>query len=139
MFHLAGIPTYLVVAELAVNRVLRGTLPRPDYPDALRESAPARWWGDARATLDYARVAHVERGHVTDVVGAIATAACQTAHAVAAARGEWVTNEKTLLDRTGLRVIDDTLAVITPDTLGRALDDVREILRNSLSKTGFTP
>ncbi|CAM5336468.1 hypothetical protein SCANM63S_04133 [Streptomyces canarius] len=29
LFHLAGIPTYLVVAELALNQVLRGDLPRP--------------------------------------------------------------------------------------------------------------
>jgi hypothetical protein len=36
MFHLAGIPTYLVVGELAVNRVLFGTLP-PGAP-----SRPAR-------------------------------------------------------------------------------------------------
>ncbi|MHC5909116.1 nucleotidyltransferase domain-containing protein, partial [Streptomyces sp. S6] len=53
LFHLAGIPTYLVVAELAVNRVLRGTAPRPDgYPEKLRTAAPARWYGAARATLD---------------------------------------------------------------------------------------
>ena len=29
LFHLAGIPTYLVVAELALNRTLRGELPKP--------------------------------------------------------------------------------------------------------------
>ena len=29
MFHLAGVPTYIVAAELALNRVLRGSLPRP--------------------------------------------------------------------------------------------------------------
>ncbi|MCU1683867.1 MAG: polymerase subunit beta [Amycolatopsis sp.] len=91
----------LVVAEPAVNRILRGALPQPDYPDALRESGPARWWGDACVTLDYARGAHAERGHVTDVVGVIATAACQTAHAVAAVRGEWVTNEKTFAGPDG--------------------------------------
>jgi predicted nucleotidyltransferase len=40
MFHLAGIPSYLVLAELAGNRVLSGELPRPDYPAALRERGP---------------------------------------------------------------------------------------------------
>jgi predicted nucleotidyltransferase len=35
MFHLAGIPSYLVVGELAVNRVLHGELPTVDYPEAL--------------------------------------------------------------------------------------------------------
>lgn len=40
LFHLAGIPSYLVVAELAVNQVLRGELPRPEgYP---AETSPDR-------------------------------------------------------------------------------------------------
>ncbi len=48
MFHLAGIPTYLLVAELAINQVLRGELPRPAaYPRALRASAPEHWHGMA--------------------------------------------------------------------------------------------
>ncbi len=61
MFHLAGIPTYLVVAELAINRVLRGTLPRPAYPEALRRTAPAHWHGMAAATLAYAKAGHAPR------------------------------------------------------------------------------
>ncbi len=43
MFHLAGIPSYLLVAELAINEVLHGTLPRPGYPPALRTAAPPIW------------------------------------------------------------------------------------------------
>lgn len=43
LFHLAGIPTYPLVAGLAANRVRRGELPRPDgYPPALRRNAPPR-------------------------------------------------------------------------------------------------
>jgi hypothetical protein len=34
---------------------------------------------------------------------------------VLAARGQWVTNEKTLLTRAGLRQVDDYLAAATPD------------------------
>lgn len=109
MFHLAGIPSYLVVAELGINQVLRGELPRPTYPEALRESAPERWFGSARLTLRYAAANHAPRGQHTEVAGAIASAALQTAHAVLAARGEWVTNEKTLLDRAGLREVDGVL------------------------------
>jgi hypothetical protein len=63
MFHLAGIPTYIVAAELALNRVLRGSLPRPEYPDKLRITASQRWRADARLTLGYARDAHAARGH----------------------------------------------------------------------------
>lgn len=75
LFHLAGVPTYIVVAEIALNRVLRGDLPKPAYPEKLRESAPRRWWGEAERTLGYARAAHAERSHLAETAGAIATAA----------------------------------------------------------------
>ncbi|MEU6066479.1 nucleotidyltransferase domain-containing protein [Streptomyces sp. NPDC047082] len=121
LFHLAGIPSYLVVAELAVNRVLHGDLPRPaDYPEALRRSAPDRWYGTARATLAYAKANHAPHGRLTEVAGALATAAAQTGHAVLAARGEWVTNEKRLLERAGLRAVDGIVS-----TLGHGGDGSR--------------
>jgi predicted nucleotidyltransferase len=139
MFHLAGIPTYIVVAELALHRVLRGHLPKPSYPDALQGSAPKRWWNDAQMTLAYAREAHAQHGHLTDTAGAIATGACQTAHAVMAAQRQWVTNEKTLLQRAGLRSIDDVLAGLAPapDSLVRAVDDVSAMLQ--AAATGSQP
>ncbi|MFI6599543.1 nucleotidyltransferase domain-containing protein [Nonomuraea sp. NPDC050536] len=115
MFHLAGIPSYLVVAELALNRVLRGELPRPGYPRALRESAPAMWRGRADLTLRYAKGAYLPHGQATEVAGAVATAAVQTAHAILAERGEWVTNEKRLLSRAGLRELDTILAGLRPE------------------------
>ncbi|GAA3306611.1 nucleotidyltransferase domain-containing protein [Streptomyces cinereospinus] len=88
LFHLAGIPSYLVVAELAVNRVLRGELPRPAaYPERLRHTASRRWYGTACATLAYAKTHHAPAGRLTEVAGAVATAAAQTGHAVLAARG----------------------------------------------------
>jgi predicted nucleotidyltransferase len=130
LFHLAGIPTYIVVAELAVNQVLRGSLPRPAYPDRLRETARERWAGQARRTLGYARDAHAGRGHLTEVAGMIAVAAAQAGHAVLAGRGEWVTNDKTLLDRAGLREVDTMLAALTPDpdSLTRGVDAVAALL-----------
>jgi len=123
MFHLAGVPTYIVVAELARHRVLHGDLPRPAYPPALRRAAAARWQADALATLDYARTGHAARGHLADTAGAIGVAACQAAHAVLAARGEWITNDKTLLDRAGLRGMDEILAGLTaePESLAGAV------------------
>lgn len=134
MFHLAGIPSYLVVAELAVNRVLRGTLPRPGYPDALRAAAPPVWRGRAAVTLRYAEAAYVRRGRVTEVAGALATAALQTAHAVLAARGEWVTNEKRLLDRAELRGVDAIVVGLRPEpeTLGQALAAAQELFRSAV-------
>ncbi|HUB42289.1 MAG TPA: nucleotidyltransferase domain-containing protein [Streptosporangiaceae bacterium] len=128
MFHLAGIPTYLVLAELAVSRVLRGRLPRPDYPMALRETAPRVWWDRADRTFDYARVNHAPYGRLTQCAGLVAQAASQAAHAVLAARGEWVTNEKTLLTRAGLRPVDELIAAAGPDlaALGQVVDQCRD-------------
>jgi predicted nucleotidyltransferase len=134
LFHLAGVPTYIVLAELAVNRVLHGVLPRPEFPDALRLRARERWWDEARPTLTYARTAHAERGHLAECAGAIATAACQTAHALLAARGQWVTNEKTLLERAGLRCVDDILGDLTPrpGALTAAIDETVAALERAM-------
>ncbi|MEV4443646.1 nucleotidyltransferase domain-containing protein [Streptomyces sp. NPDC049577] len=129
MFHLAGIPSYLVVAELAVNRVLRGTLPRPAYPEALRAAAPPVWRERAALTLQYAKGAYVHSGQAAEVAGALATAALQTAHAVLAARGAWVTNEKRLLRRAGLRDIDGIVAGLRPEpgALTRAITEAERL------------
>ncbi|MET9760315.1 nucleotidyltransferase domain-containing protein [Streptomyces sp. NPDC006372] len=132
MFHLAGIPTYLLAAELAINKVLRGTLPRPGaYPPPLRETAPRHWHGMATATLAYAKAGHAPKGSVTQVAGAIALAATQTAHAVLAARGEWVTNEKGLVTRAGLGEADALVANLSasPDALVRAIADAEALFR----------
>jgi predicted nucleotidyltransferase len=134
MFHLAGIPSYLVVAELAVNRILRGTLPRPAYPPALREAAPRVWRDRAEMTLDYAAAAYVRLGQVTETAGALATAALQTGHAVLAARGEWVTNEKRLLLRAGLRGMDAIISSLRPDpeALADALAEARRLFASAV-------
>lgn len=107
--------------------MLHGTLPRPEFPRALRDSAPGRWRADARLTLDYARGAHAVNGHVAETAGAIATAAHQAAHAVLAERGEWVTNEKTLLDRAGLRGVDEILAKVAEEPV-KAVDAAARLL-----------
>jgi len=112
-FHLAGIPGYLLLAELAIAHVLSGDLPRPVYPDALRRAAPAVWSGNARLHAGYAR-GHAAAGRVAQCTATLTVAALQTAHAALAARGEWVTNEKRLLDRAGLRAVDDVVAAASP-------------------------
>ncbi|MBV2357620.1 nucleotidyltransferase domain-containing protein [Streptomyces sp. J2-1] len=134
LFHLAGIPTYLLLAELAANRVLHGELPRPQgYPPALRRTAPERWYGTARATLGYASAHHAPQARLTETAGAVATAAAQTAHAVLAARGEWVTNEKRLLERAGLRTIDTVIGTLRPkpDTLAEAVARAGGLLKRA--------
>ncbi|MGW3678559.1 nucleotidyltransferase family protein [Streptomyces prasinus] len=142
MFHLAGIPTYLLVAELAINEVLRGEPPRSAaYPRALRETAPPRWYGTATATLAYAKAGHAPRGAVTQAAGAVALAATQTAHAVMAARGEWVTNEKGLIERAGLADVDALTEGLTrsPDALVRAVADAETLLRRAVETARRRP
>jgi hypothetical protein len=138
LFYLAGVPTYVLLAELAVNTVLRGDLPRPAYPDALRAAAPPRWWGDAQITLAYGRDAYAARGMLTETAGTIATAACQAAHAVLAAGGRWVTNEKALLERAGLRGVDQILRSLTaaPGQLTKAVDAAGALLQDAVSQAG---
>ena len=110
LFHLAGIPTYLVVAELALNVVLCGALPRPEYPAALRAAAPRVWWERGTQVLAYARDGHARHGRRAQSAGLVVQGATMAAHAVLSARGEWVTNEKELLTRAGLRGIDELVA-----------------------------
>lgn len=132
-FHLAGIPSYLVVAELALHRTLRGSLPKPEYPAALRESAARTWRHTAELTLEYARSAYAEHGCLTETVGALGQAACEAAHAVLAERGEWITNEKRLLERAGLRGVDRVLAGLGADSgsLTGAVDAVSALIGSS--------
>ncbi len=135
LFHLAGIPTYLIVAELALNRVLRGDLPRPaTYPPALRRTAFDHWSGTARATLSYAKANHAPHARLTETAGALATAATQSAHAVLAAHGEWVTNEKRLLERAGLRGIDAVVGALRaePGALADAVAEAEDIITEAL-------
>ena len=110
MFHLAGIPSYLVLAELSVKRVLHG---RTAYSRIPGGAAPAGQGGlvgargpDVRLRTGSTRLAR----RLTQCAGLVAQAAAQAAHAVLAARGEWITNEKTLLTRAGLRQVDEFIA-----------------------------
>jgi hypothetical protein len=109
MFHLAGIPSYLVVAELALNVTLRDSLPRPEFPPLLRARAPGIWWERGSMVMAYARDGHAVHGRRAQTAGLLVTGASCAAHAILAARGEWITNEKQLLTRAGLREMDDLL------------------------------
>ena len=68
-----------------------------------------------------------------EVAGVLATAAMQTGHAVLAARGEWVLNEKRLLHRAGLRRLDAIIAGLRPqpETLTRAVADAEALFASA--------
>lgn len=102
MFHNAGIPTYILLAELALGRTLRGELPVPSYPEALREAARREWWSRAEMLFDYAEQGFAQKGLVFQAIGLATEAATCAAHAILAARGQWVTNEKRIFALAGL-------------------------------------
>jgi predicted nucleotidyltransferase len=138
LFHQAGLPSYILLAELGINRTLRGQLPRWDYPDALRVSAPAIWWNRAELTLQYAE-GHARHGRVAQCAGLLSEAACQAAHAILAHRGEWVTNEKRLLNKAGLRKIDNIVAQFgtESESLLQAVAQARELLLGAVRHEGL--
>ena len=139
LFHQAGLPSYILLAELGINRTLRGCLPQWEYPEALRRSAPRIWWGRAQATLLYAEEGHARRGRVAQCAGLLSEAACHAAHAILAHHGEWVTNEKQLLSKAGLRGIDDVVAQLSSDipSLLRGTARARELLATAIEAEGI--
>ena len=126
-FYVAGIPTYTVVAELAINSVLVGELPRPTYPDALMASAAARWREDALLSVGYARAALADRGDATVAIANGGRALIELAHSRAAHERRWVLNEKGLVNGSGLSTLAEALAYAADATaLAQALRAVEE-------------
>jgi predicted nucleotidyltransferase len=122
----AGMPTYVLAGELAHAKVLAGDLPRPEFPEALRRSAPPRWSGSARFSLEVAAAA-ADRGDAAWCAGLLAKAALAAAQARMAERGEWALSEKGLVPRAGLREAEGLLAAVgsRPLDLGQAVFRMR--------------
>lgn len=139
LFHQAGLPSYILLAELGINKTLRGTLPSWGYPDALREAAPPIWWDNASHTLDYAD-SHARHGRAAQCAGLLSEASCYAAHAILSHRGEWVTNEKQLLSKANLRGIDNVIADLNsePRSLEHAVSSARELLVAAGRKEGLS-
>ncbi|WP_228495134.1 nucleotidyltransferase domain-containing protein [Clavibacter sp. VKM Ac-2873] len=139
LFHQAGLPSTILLAEVGVNRALRGEVPGFPYPPALRASAPGVWWQRAELTLHYAREGHARHGRVAQCAGLLSEAACAAAHAILAHRGEWITNEKQLLTRAGLREVDSVVGRmgVDPAELRRAVDAVEDLLVEAARREGI--
>jgi hypothetical protein len=60
---------------------------------------------------------------------------------VLAARGKWVTNEKRLLERAGLRSVDGIVAGLSagPDELAKALESAEDVFASALSSATRAP
>ena len=139
LFHQAGLPSYILLAELGINRALRGALPRWDYPAALRELAPPVWWNRAELTLLYAQEGYARHGRALQCLGLLSEAACHAAHAILAHRGEWVTNEKQLLTKTGLRGLDQIVSELGswPESLLDVTQAAHELIASAVRAEGI--
>ena len=99
--YLAGIPTYILSAELSSCQLLRGKIPAAAFPPKLAAAAPPRWRFCRSFSLDYARM-HARRGNLAGATGQAARAIVEEAHAILCERGQWVCHEKRLIGTAGL-------------------------------------
>ena len=112
--YLAGIPTYTLSAELASCRSLRGSVEAVPFPPKLASAGPQVWRFCRSFSLDYAR-SHAARGNLAGVAGQAAAAVIEEAHAISCERGQWVYNEKRLIEAAGLSNLNDLFAEIPLD------------------------
>ena len=125
--RLCGRDRHVVLAgELALGRVLAGDLPRPGFPPKLRQTAPAAWYRLAAGALHFAEV-HAGRQDRVACLANLCQAVLAAGQGRLAAVGEWVLNEKRLVERAGLGVIQDRLG--QPERgLAALVSDVRASL-----------
>lgn len=128
--YLAGLPTYVLTAELASGRVLSGALPTiAEMPQALIVGAPPRWRFARDFSLEYARML-AARGNSVGATGHAAKAILEEAHARLCARGHWVLNEKRMLRAAGLEAAEELFVSPPPSArdLASWLDAVQQCL-----------
>jgi hypothetical protein len=127
---LAGMASYVLVGELATAEVLAGELPRPSFPQPLRESAARRWRAGAAFSLALAETA-ADRHDVVSCAGLLAKAAIEAAQAALAERGEWALNEKSIVRKAGLGARVEAILAAPGDRafeLARAVTAMRAAL-----------
>jgi Nucleotidyltransferase domain len=86
--YVAGITTYVLAGELAIAKVLHGTLPRPEFTDALADQASSWWFHIADMALRVA-AGHAIRSDSVATCANVKVAALASAQGRLAAR-RWV-------------------------------------------------
>ena len=116
-FFLAGIPSYVPLAELGSGLTLRGHLARAEFPQVLRNSAGDWWVREAEMDLQYA--GNVPARSPALATGLIAKALIEAANGRLCRDGKWVANEKHVITAAGLSDVEAELAsrVKGPDSL----------------------
>ena len=131
--YLAGVPTYSLMAELALNRIVHGSLPAAGkYPEKLTQTGLRRWLQHAEFSLAHAQM-RAARGDISGTVGQSAKAVIETAHALACAGHLWVINEKKLVERSGLQDMHARFIDIPtkPPQILTWLDELRTALKGA--------
>jgi hypothetical protein len=106
--------------------VLAGELPRPAFPQLLRDTAPAAWFRIAAGALHFAEV-YAGRDDRTACLANLCQAVLAAAQGRLAASGEWALNEKRIVERAGLESVQRRLG--QPDQILPALvSDVGTLL-----------
>ncbi|RCV55852.1 nucleotidyltransferase domain-containing protein [Marinitenerispora sediminis] len=131
--YVVGAPTYLPVGELALGRPISGSVPRPEFSEALAAAAAEYWAGRAGVSLMFAGT-HADAGDPVCCAGMLVDAVLSAAHSRLAARREWVLNEKRLVERAGLL---DTRQLLAHPGGGRAA--LRETVAAVSTSLGITP
>ncbi|MFJ8584836.1 hypothetical protein ACIRD2_09270 [Streptomyces sp. NPDC093595] len=126
----SGVPSYILLSEVALSAPVHGELAPPPCPAALVRTAVPWWRGRASCALLLA-VDHAAAGEEVGALGHVLAAATFLAHARLIARGHWYPITKRLLNEPG--ALDDgarrTLAglsprELTPDLVRRVADDL---------------
>jgi predicted nucleotidyltransferase len=107
--YVAGIATYVLTGELALGRVLAGDLPHPLFPARLRETAPVAWSRLAAGALHFAEM-HAGREDRAACMANLCQAVLAVGQGRLAAAGQWILNEKRLVERAGLSDVQERLA-----------------------------
>ncbi len=124
--YVAGIATYILAGELALGRVLTGDLPRPRFPPKLQQTAPVAWSRLAAGAQHFAEV-HAGRGDTAACLANLCQAVLAAAQGRLAAAGQWMLNEKRLVERAGLGSVQERLSRPQPD-LRELVADVGALL-----------
>jgi hypothetical protein len=106
-YFIAGIPSYVPLAEIGTGSLLSGELPTVDFPDALRRSASEWWRREAEQQLGY--VASLKNRSLAVIAGGVSKAIIEASHARLCEAGRWVTGEKRIVDAAGLGSVEAQL------------------------------
>ena len=130
--YVAGIPSYVLVGELAFCRVLIGQLPRPAYPERLARAAPEIWRQQESMTLHTAEV-HAGRSDLVGTLANMGRATIMEAQARLAERRTWALNEKGIVHKAGLGDASEVIrtAGATADELIHSVSALRGLLQTT--------